>query len=82
LEDACATHGRDPAALDRIVLTGAGDERPLASVAAFEDGVAAYRDIGMTDVVVHHPRAGDPYWDDPPDMLERIAPAVAAAQAG
>lgn len=73
LDDACAAIGRDPASLGRLVLTGAGDDRPLASVDAFTDCVGRYRAIGVTDLVVHHPRAGDPNWDDPPDMLERIA---------
>ena len=73
LDDACAAIGRDPASIDRIFLSGAGDDRPLASVDAFTDCANRYRDLGITDLVLHHPRAGDPYWDDPPDMLERIA---------
>ena len=73
LEDACAAIGRDPATLDRILLTGAGDDRPLASIDAFADYVGRYADAGVTDLVLHHPRAGDPYWDDPPDSLDRVA---------
>jgi alkanesulfonate monooxygenase SsuD/methylene tetrahydromethanopterin reductase-like flavin-dependent oxidoreductase (luciferase family) len=73
LEDACAAIGRDPAALDRILLTGAGDDRPLASVDAFADYAGRFADVGVTDLVLHHPRAGDPHWDDPPDSLDRVA---------
>lgn len=73
LDDACAAIGRDPASIDRIFLSGAGDDRPLASIGAFADCAARYRALGITDLVLHHPRAGDPYWDDPPDMLERVA---------
>jgi alkanesulfonate monooxygenase SsuD/methylene tetrahydromethanopterin reductase-like flavin-dependent oxidoreductase (luciferase family) len=76
LDDACVAAGRDPADLDRIVLAGSGEERPLASVAAFEEYVGRYAAIGITDVVVHHPRADDPNWDDPPDSLDRIADSV------
>lgn len=73
LEDACAAAGRDPATVDRLLLAGAGDDRPLASVAAFEDFAARYRALGITDLVVHHPRAEDPHWDDPPDILDQVA---------
>ena len=73
LEDACVAVGRDPATLDRIFLTGAGEHRPLASVDAFVDVLGTSADLGITDLAVHHPRAGDPEWDDPPDILERIA---------
>jgi len=75
LDDACAALDRDPATVDRILLTGAGEDRPLASVAAFEDCVARYAALGITDLVVHQPRVGDPNWNDPPDMLDQIAAA-------
>jgi alkanesulfonate monooxygenase SsuD/methylene tetrahydromethanopterin reductase-like flavin-dependent oxidoreductase (luciferase family) len=76
LEDACAEVGRDPATVDRIFLAGGGDDRPLATVDAFADCVGRYRALGITDIVVHHPRAEDPYWDDPPDRLDLIAETV------
>jgi alkanesulfonate monooxygenase SsuD/methylene tetrahydromethanopterin reductase-like flavin-dependent oxidoreductase (luciferase family) len=79
LDDACTAIGRDPASVERLVLTGAGDDRPLASVDAFTDCVGRYRELGITDLVVHHPRPDDPHWDDPPDMLERIAAEALAA---
>ncbi len=77
LEDSCAVVGRDPKTLDRILLSGAGDDRPLASVSAFADYVDRYAALGITDIVVHHPRADDPAWDDPPDILDQIAAAGA-----
>lgn len=61
LDDACAEVGRDPATLDRIVLTGALLDGGLASVAAFEDTVSAYEAVGVTDLVVHWPRADGVY---------------------
>ncbi len=73
LTDACIAMGRDPSTIDRIWLTGAGGDRPLASVAAFDDAVGHAVAAGITDVVVHHPRAGDPNWDDPPEILAQIA---------
>ena len=76
LEDACVTIGRDPAEIDRIMLTGAGDDRPLASLNRFDDFAGRYRDIGITDLVVHHPRAEDEHWDDPPEMLDAVATRI------
>lgn len=73
LDDACTAIGRDPATIDRIFLTGAGDHRPLASVNAFEDATGHAADAGITDLVVHHPRADDPHWNDPPEILAEIA---------
>lgn len=76
LDDACVAIGRDPASLNRIFLTGAGEHRPLASVDAFVDVLGTSADLGITDLAIHHPRAEDPYWDDPPDILGRIAADV------
>ena len=75
-EDACARVDRDPGTIDRIYLTGATADRPLASVGAFSDYLGRYGDLGFTDVVVHHPRADDPAWNDPPDILDQIANAL------
>jgi alkanesulfonate monooxygenase SsuD/methylene tetrahydromethanopterin reductase-like flavin-dependent oxidoreductase (luciferase family) len=72
-EDACVAAGRDPASLDRILLDTGADHPPLASVDAFADFVGRYAGLGITDVVVHHPRAEDPIWDVPADSLDRVA---------
>ncbi|GAA1572704.1 LLM class flavin-dependent oxidoreductase [Dactylosporangium maewongense] len=73
LDDRCAALGRDPAALDRIYLVGNTAERPLASVAAFEDFVGRYEALGFTDVVFHDPRPGDPVWTEDPEIADAIA---------
>ena len=71
LDQACAAAGRDPASLDRLVLTGPHLDAGLTSRAAFEDVTGAYADIGVTDLVVHWPRPAGPYAGDPA-VLERI----------
>jgi alkanesulfonate monooxygenase SsuD/methylene tetrahydromethanopterin reductase-like flavin-dependent oxidoreductase (luciferase family) len=73
LDDECKTIGRDPADLDRIYLSGHVDERPLASLDAFDDFIGRYGDLGFTDVVFHHPIPGDAFWDDPIGMVDAIA---------
>ena len=73
LEDACVAVGRDPHTVERILLSGVGHDRPLASVGAFSDYIGRYEALGFTDLVVHHPRAEDPAWNDPPDILDQIA---------
>jgi len=73
LDERCADLGRDPATLERIYLIGNTEERPLASVAAFEDFIGRYSALGFTDVVFHDPRPGDPVWTDDPRIADRIA---------
>ncbi len=69
----CEDRGRDPATLDRLVLTGPRLDPGLTSPARFDDVVDAYADVGVTDLVVHWPRPTDPYAGDP-SILEAIAP--------
>jgi alkanesulfonate monooxygenase SsuD/methylene tetrahydromethanopterin reductase-like flavin-dependent oxidoreductase (luciferase family) len=76
LDDACARIGRDPSTIQRIYLIGNTEERPLASVAAFDDFVGRYAGLGFTDLVFHHPRADDPVWDEPEAIVEAIATEV------
>jgi len=64
LEEACAAAGRDPATLDRIVLTGPVLDGGLSSVDAFDDVVGRYAEAGVTDLVVHWPRPTEPYAGD------------------
>ena len=71
VDEACAAAGREPASLDRLVLTGPHLDAGLTSPAAFEDVTGAYAEIGVTDLVVHWPRPSEPYAGDP-TMLERI----------
>lgn len=65
LDDACAHEGRDPATIDRLVLTGPLLDSGLSSVEAFRDTAAAYAEAGVTDLVVHWPRPTEPYAADP-----------------
>ncbi len=79
LAELCLAVARDPTDITRIYLAGNTDERPLASVAAFTDFVGRYAELGFTDIVFHHPRPGDPVWDDDPRIVERIATDVLPA---
>jgi alkanesulfonate monooxygenase SsuD/methylene tetrahydromethanopterin reductase-like flavin-dependent oxidoreductase (luciferase family) len=76
LAEHCAGIGRDPMSVDRLYLSGNTDERPLASLAAFTDLVGRCQALGFTDIVFHHPRADDPVWNDPEDIVEAIASEV------
>jgi alkanesulfonate monooxygenase SsuD/methylene tetrahydromethanopterin reductase-like flavin-dependent oxidoreductase (luciferase family) len=71
LEEACRESGRDPATLSRLVLTGPRLTSGLGSVDEFDDTVGSYAAIGVTDLVVHWPRANDPYQADY-SIFERI----------
>lgn len=64
LDAACEMEGREPASLGRLVLLGPGLPQGLESVAAFEDTVGRYADLGVTDLVVHWPRPSEPYAGD------------------
>lgn len=64
LEDACASAGRDPSTVDRLVLTGPELPAGLESEQAFADTVGHYAHVGITDLVVHWPRSSEPYAGD------------------
>jgi alkanesulfonate monooxygenase SsuD/methylene tetrahydromethanopterin reductase-like flavin-dependent oxidoreductase (luciferase family) len=65
LEQACHDEGRDPAGIDRLVLTGTILAPGLDSPEEFATTTAAYGDAGVTDLVVHWPRPSEPYAGDP-----------------
>lgn len=69
----CAAIGRDPATIDKAYLIGNTDERPLQSVEKFVDFAGRYAEIGITDLVFHHPRPDDPVWTEPERIVERLA---------
>lgn len=79
VSQACERAGRDPASLRRSVLLGYGADRPLASVAAFEDAVDRAARSGFDEVVVYWPmgQEGSPLWADP----DVVVAAVAAVRA-
>ncbi|HVF20837.1 MAG TPA: LLM class flavin-dependent oxidoreductase [Mycobacteriales bacterium] len=65
LDDACAEAGRDPSTLGRMVLTGLRLDAGLRSVEAFRETAGRYAEVGVTDLVVHWPRAAEPFAADP-----------------
>jgi hypothetical protein len=64
LDEVCAKLGRDPASLQRIVVTGPNLEGGLGSVEMFRDTIGRYADAGVSDFVVHWPRLNGPYAGD------------------
>ncbi|MFF3064888.1 LLM class flavin-dependent oxidoreductase [Oerskovia sp. NPDC057915] len=72
LEATCAEAGRDPAGIERILLTGFTPDRPLDSVDAFVETAAAYREQGITEIVLHWPITGSQFAADRA-TFERIA---------
>ncbi len=73
LDERCDELGRDPTAIDRVYLIGNTQERPLASIDAFDDFLGRYAELGFTDLVFHHPRRDDPVWNDGQEIVELIA---------
>ena len=64
LERTCDAAGRDPASIDRLVLTGAELDPGLSSAEAFAETAGRYEEAGVTDFVVHWPRETEPYKGD------------------
>lgn len=61
LEAACAAIGRDPSELRRLVLVGPVLAQGLSSTEELADTMGCYAEVGMTDLIVHWPRADEPY---------------------
>lgn len=78
LEAACATVGRDPKALGRMVLSGMCLDAGLDSVESFRETLRAYQEVGVTDFVVHWPRAAAPFTGDLAHF-ERVVSAARGA---
>ena len=64
LEAACEAAGRDPATIDRIVLTGGELDPGLSSEEAFRDLAGRYAEVGVSELVVPWPRSTEPYVAD------------------
>jgi alkanesulfonate monooxygenase SsuD/methylene tetrahydromethanopterin reductase-like flavin-dependent oxidoreductase (luciferase family) len=64
LEEACARVGRDPSSISRLVLSGLRLDSGLTSTAQFDDTIGRYAAVGVTDFVVHWPRAEQPFAGD------------------
>jgi hypothetical protein len=71
LEKVCNHEGRGLETIDRLVLTGSRLDAGLGSPTQFAELVDAYEAVGVTDIVVHWPRADDPYAGDEA-VLEQI----------
>ncbi len=78
LDEACTAGGRDPATLDRIVLTGLNLDSGAGSVDQFEDTLGRWAELGVTDYVVHWPRPDPPYQGDEA-VFEAVVAEVLAA---
>ncbi|MEV7963593.1 LLM class flavin-dependent oxidoreductase [Oerskovia paurometabola] len=72
LEATCTEAGRDPRSIERILLTGFTPDRPHDSVDAFVETAAAYREQGITEVVLHWPIADSQFAADQA-TFEKIA---------
>ncbi|MEL6893633.1 MAG: LLM class flavin-dependent oxidoreductase, partial [Actinomycetota bacterium] len=73
LDARCAEHGRRPGDVDRIVLNGNDGWRITSSIEAFREAVGVYGELGVTELVIHHPRADDEEWNDPVAIIDEIA---------
>ena len=71
LETICQETGRAFESLDKLVLTGFS-KNPLTSVSEFEEMAERYAEAGFTDLVIHWPRASEPFRGDR-SVLEHIA---------
>jgi alkanesulfonate monooxygenase SsuD/methylene tetrahydromethanopterin reductase-like flavin-dependent oxidoreductase (luciferase family) len=71
LDEACAAVGRDPSTVDRLVLTGLRLDPGIGSGTELDDAIAHYAAAGVTDYVVHWPRADGPFAGDA-SAFERI----------
>lgn len=64
LERACEAADRDPATIDRLVLTGLELDDGLGSIDELRHTLGCYGEASFTDLVVHRPRPSAPYAGD------------------
>lgn len=62
LDEVLMGMGRDTKQFEKVLLNGLSDERPLDSLNAFVDWAGRYRDVGITELVVH--------WPEPHSLFE------------
>ncbi|MFE9428755.1 LLM class flavin-dependent oxidoreductase [Kitasatospora sp. NPDC006697] len=72
LTAACEAAGRDVGELAKVLLQGSTAEKPLQSVDAFVDWAGTYRELGITELVVHWP-VPDSIFENDLAVFERIA---------
>jgi alkanesulfonate monooxygenase SsuD/methylene tetrahydromethanopterin reductase-like flavin-dependent oxidoreductase (luciferase family) len=71
-DDAVAEHGRDPAAMRRMLSIDAAPVPAFTSFGAFTDAAGRAAELGFTDAVLHWPRPSGPYAGDDA-VLDAIA---------
>lgn len=64
LDEIIAEMGRDPREIERVLLHGLSDERPLDSLGAFVDWAGRYQELGVTEIVIHWPEPNSPFEAD------------------
>jgi alkanesulfonate monooxygenase SsuD/methylene tetrahydromethanopterin reductase-like flavin-dependent oxidoreductase (luciferase family) len=77
LDEYAVEAGRDPQTIRRSVMVGSDAWPALKSVQDFRDAVLAYREIGITDIVLIHPdhpaERNVGHGEGAPDIVRRIA---------
>lgn len=81
LDKECAAIGRDPATVRRLVATGALIGGVIDSLETYRDACGLFGEIGVTDLVVHWPRAEFPY-QGRVEVLEDFAAAQLTRKQG
>lgn len=76
-EQALEAEQRDPSTVARYLSLDAAPDYSLSTVDTFTDAAQRARKLGFTDIVVHWPRASEPYAGSE-TVLERIADEVLA----
>jgi hypothetical protein len=71
LDAACEATGRDPSTLRRVLLW-TPVETVLTSVDQFDELAAPFADLGIDQLVLHHPEQTGPYGGSVP-VFEQIA---------
>lgn len=71
LDEQCEQLGRDPAGMDRMLLSS---HRLAAGVV--EQLLEICERVGMTDLIVHDPRPGDSDLDAAPEVMDEIATLI------
>ncbi len=68
LDEQCERLGRDPADLDRVLLSS-----HRLDMSTLEQLFGICERVGMTDLIVHDPRPGDSELDADPEVMDELA---------
>lgn len=72
LHEALDLAGRPLSSIERVLLDGLNDEKPLVSVDAFVDWAGRHQSLGITELVIHWPEP-DSLFDFDVTTFEKIA---------